>query len=223
MLHPELVPAEPFRDPSTIRSIYNGGNTVSRVLAMIVGIVAVAGEYRHRTLGSSYLATPRRLRLIGAKALVLLLFGLLYGVASVAAGMLAAVPFVLRHDGAFFLGRLTTYRSLGLGVISIALWALLGLGIALLIRSMVVALLVGVAFGYVVEPVLSLLCFVQRWFVGLDALPSGASNAMLGITSPVLFANPDPPAWWRGALVLGAWCLLPAVAGVLAAARRDVT
>ena len=46
---------------------------------------------------------------------------------------------------------------------------------------------------------------------------------MLGITSPVLFASDDPFAWWQGALVLAAWCLLPgAWSAVLSTVRRDV-
>jgi hypothetical protein len=53
-------------------------------------------------------------------------------------------------------------------------------------------------------------------------MPSGATNAMLEITSPVLFAGRDPTPWWLAALVLAAWCLLPALAGVFSAVRRDV-
>jgi hypothetical protein len=45
---------------------------------------------------------------------------------------------------------------------------------------------------------------------------------MLGITSPVLFATAHPIAWWQGALVLAAWCLLPAIIGMVSTVRRDV-
>jgi hypothetical protein len=45
---------------------------------------------------------------------------------------------------------------------------------------------------------------------------------MLGVTNPFLFAAQDPFRWWQGALVLAAWCLLPAIAGVLYTVRRDV-
>ena len=64
---------------------------------MVVGIAAVGSEHRHHTLASTYLATPHRLRSLLAKAVTLLIFGLVYGVASVAAGMAVAVPFVLTH------------------------------------------------------------------------------------------------------------------------------
>jgi ABC-2 type transport system permease protein len=213
----------PFDDPGIVRSIYNGGNTLSRILVMVVGIAAMGSEYRHQTLAATYLATPRRLRVLLGKAATLLLFGLLYGLASVAAGVAVSVPFILANDGSFFLDQPETWRSLILGVCSLALWTMIGMGIGILIKNMLVAMLVGISFAYLVEPILSLIFFLRDWDVPLNLMPSGATNAMLGITSPVLFAGDDPFPWWQGALVLAGWCLLPAVVGVLSTVRRDVS
>ena len=76
---------------------------------------------------------------------------------------------------------------------------------------------------YLIEPVLSVIFFLNEWDLPLNLMPSGATNAMLGVTSPVLFAGPHPFAWWQGALVLAGWCLAPAVIGVASTVRRDVT
>ena len=35
------VPDPPLDDPGTIRSIHNGGNTLARILALVVGIMAM--------------------------------------------------------------------------------------------------------------------------------------------------------------------------------------
>jgi hypothetical protein len=214
--------ASPFGNPGIIRSIYNGGNTLSRVLAMVVGIVTIGTEYRHRTLASGFLATPRRFRLLGAKASSLLIFGLLYGLASVVAGVLVAVPFVLAHRGTFAFDQGATWRSLVLGVLSVALWTMIGMGLGILIRNLLAALLAGILFAYLVEPIVSALCYLRGWDAPLNLLPTGATNAMLSTTSPVLFAGRHPYPWWLGALVLAAWCLLPAAAGVLSAVHQDV-
>ena len=213
----------PFDDPGTVRSIYNGGNTVTRVGAMVLGIAVMGSEYRYQTLAVTYLATPRRSRVLLAKAASLLLFGLLYGLASVAAGAAVSVPFLLANDGSFFFDQTETVRSLILGVCSLALWTMFGMGIGILFRNMLVAMLVGIGFAYLVEPLLSLIFFFREWDLPLNLTPSGATNAMLDITSPVLFAGNDPFAWWQGALVLAAWCLLPAAIGVLPTVRRDVS
>ena len=192
----------PFDDPGIVYSVYNGGNTVTRVGAMVIGIAAMGSEYRHQTLAATYLATPRRTQVLLGKAASLLLFGLLYGLASVAAGLVVSVPFILVNGGSFFLDQPATWRSLVLGVCSLALWAMFGMGIGILIKNMLVAMLVGISFAYLVEPILSLVFFFRGWDVPLNLMPSGATNAMLGVTSPVLFAADDPFAWWQGALVL---------------------
>lgn len=184
--------------------------------------MALGNEYRHRTLGSTYLATPHRWRVITAKAGSLMIFGLLFGAVSVLAGVLVAVPFIMINNGDFLLLRGDTWRSLGLGVLSIALWTMIGMGIGILVQSMVVAMLVGIGFAYIVEPALTVLFFVQDWQLPLNLMPSGATNAMLGVSSPVLFASDQPYLWWQETLVLAGWCLLPAPVGVLVTVRRDV-
>lgn len=215
-------PTPAFQVPGTLRSIYNGGNTLARILALVIGILAMGGEYRYKTMATTYMATPVRMRVVRAKALSLLVVGLVYGLVSVLAGVLVAIPFVLIKDGSLFLDRGDTWRSLILGMVSIALWTLIGMGLGVLIRNMVLAMLVGIGFAYVVEPSLTALFFVKHWDVGLNLMPTGATNAMLGVTNPLLFAAQDPFPWWAGMLVLAAWCLLPAIAGVLITLRRDV-
>jgi ABC-2 type transport system permease protein len=214
--------AAPFDNPGIVRSVYNGGNPVARVLAMVLGIATMGNEYRHQTLAATYLATPRRGRVLLGKAVSLLLFGLLYGVASVLAGVAVAAPFVLANGGSLFLDQPDAWRSLVLGAGSLALWTMLGMGIGILIPNLLVAMLVGISFAYLVEPILSLVFFMRGWDLALNLLPTGATNAMLGITSPVLFATDNPFPWWQGALLLAAWCLLPALIGVLWTVRRDV-
>ena len=220
LLQPEA--GAPFDDPGIVRSIYNAGNPVARVLALVLGIATMGLEYRHQTLAATYLATPRRRRVLLGKAASLLLFGLVYGVASVLAGIAVSVPFVLANGGSFFLDRADTWRSLVLGAGSLSLWSMLGMGIGILIKNLLVAMLVGISFAYLVEPILSLVFFMRDWDLALNLVPTGATNAMLGITAAVLFASDEPFAWWQGALVLAAWCLVPALVAVLSAVRRDV-
>lgn len=216
------VASSPFADPGIIRSIYNGGNVLSRILAMVVGIVAIGSEYRYGTVASSYLAMPRRVRMLLGKAGALLIFGVIYGIVSVAAGILVAIPFVIASNGSLLFDQPAIWRSIILGVCSIALWTMIGMGIGILIKNMLVALLVGIILGFLVEPVVSVVFFVNRWDQLLNLMPTGATNAMLQITSPVLFAAQHPTPWWLAGLILTAWCLLPALVGMLSAVRRDV-
>ena len=59
-----------------------------------------------------------------------------------AGGLAAAAAFLLTRGGSFFLDRGDTWRSLALGIGSMALWTMIGMGIGILIRNLLVAMLV---------------------------------------------------------------------------------
>lgn len=221
-LQADLEKVSPFSTEAQLSAVYNGGNTLARILALVVGIMAMGGEYRHQTLASTYLATPQRFRVVGAKAVSMVCYGLVYGVASVIAGLLVAIPFVLYFDGEFFLGSWQMWRILLMGVLSMAAWTMIGMGIGILVRNMIVAILIGVGFAYIVEPMLSALFAIKQWDIPLNLMPTGATNAMLDITNPIMFASQHPWTWWQGLLVLIGWAALPAAIGALVTVRKDV-
>lgn len=207
---------------SELASVYHGGNSIARVLALVLGITIMGDEYRHHTLATSYLAAPTRTPLLLAKALSASMMGLAFGLAVQIVGVAVATPFVQSTGAEMQFDRAATWVSLGLGVVSIWLWTLLGLGLSFLLRSVLLSLLVGIGFAYVIEPVLSLGFLAQGWNVALNLLPTGATNAMLGITNEALLASANPFPAWLAVLVLGGWCLIPAVVGALTTVRRDV-
>ena len=99
------------------------------------------------------------------------------GSTSVAAGMLVSVPFVLANGGSFLLDQSETWRSIILGVCSIALWTLIGMGIRILIKKMLVALVVGVILGFLVEPIVPVVFFLKKWDQLLNLMPGDQRHA----------------------------------------------
>ena len=55
-----------------------------QLLALVIGVLAVTGERRHRTLTATLLQSPHRVRLLCAKAVAAALSGLLLGLLSLA-------------------------------------------------------------------------------------------------------------------------------------------
>jgi ABC-2 type transport system permease protein len=209
-------------DPALIRSTYTSGLGFAYLFTLSLGIIVMAGEYRHQTMSATVLAVPVRIKIVLAKLFALIGAGAGYGVAMVAASTAAgALVFAIRD--------LPLWRSDGrivqamlLAVLATALWALIGLGVGTLIRNQVVALLVAIGVGWIVEPLIGFA--LQALDVGEVAkfLPTAATNAVVdparqqGVELSLL-------PWWGGALVLLAYGLVSAGIGAALTLRRDIT
>jgi ABC-2 type transport system permease protein len=183
---------------------------------LLLGIVGMAGEFRHQTVTGTFLVTPDRGRVVAAKLVAYPLAGIaltltiLAFTAAVAAGWLAATGITPSLVGA--VGVALGQVLLG-AVLAAGLCGLVGVGIAALVRNQVAAL-VGVAvWVLVVEGLLMSLLnapSLGKW------LPSAAAAAL---TSP----GGAHLSRWGGALLLAGYALALAAAGTHLVVRRDIT
>jgi hypothetical protein len=95
------------------------------LLATILGIVVAAGEFRHRTVTNTYLATPNRLTVMTAKAIATAAVGMLFGLASSAAATIIGLSFTTGSGHHLLLstatiGRYAIGAVLGAAVLSAA-------------------------------------------------------------------------------------------------------
>lgn len=187
-----------------------GVSTVPAAVALLLGILLSAGEYQHHTISTTFLATPRRARVVAAKVTAAALAGPALAVAMTVACAAATVPAVAA-DGAAVdaLHRDAVLTVVGLLVAS-ALLGALGALLGLFLRSQVAAVVVVVAWFTVVEAVADVLAGggLHRW------LPGGAAADLAG--------NAGQPMW-AAALVVTAWTVLAALVATPAVVRRDVT
>ena len=203
-----------------IRTVYAGSAFQgSYIFAMILGITGMTGEYRYQTLTPTFLATPRRPRVVGAKMVAHLVIGIGYGVAAVVGALLVggAVIAIRGFDLGYDADRL--WPSLALAVLAVGLWTLLGIGIGTLIRNQVAAVLVAVFVTFLVEPLATFILSANDLDAIVKWLPTNASTAL---TSPG-GSFVDYLAWWVGGLVLLGYAAVLAGLGVLLSTRRDVT
>lgn len=209
-------------DPATVRTIYTAGISTTYLFSLAAGILAMAGEWRHQTISATFLASPHRARVVLAKIAGLVVLGGLYGLTSVASGVLAGAPVISARGGQLRLLSDQVPRSLALGVLAVALWGLFGLGIATLIRNQVAALLLSIGVAWIVQPILSLVLTEGLDHPGIAAyLPSEATSAMLSPDTGS--SNAQLLAWWGGALVMLAYAAIFAAVGAALTLRRDVT
>jgi ABC-2 type transport system permease protein len=193
--------------------LVGGPVTLLSGAALLLGILGMAGEFRHQTVTQTFLVTPDRGRVVAAKLVAYPLAGIaltlvtLAITAAVATGWLAATgitPWLLDAR----LGRVLLGAVLAAG-----LCGLVGVGVAALVRNQVAAL-VGVAvWVLVVEGLLMSLLHapsLARW------LPSAAAAAL---------TNPGGGQLSRvaGSLLLAGYALALALVGTRLIVRRDIT
>ena len=213
----------PSGDPLQVaNSVYTAGLTVGYLLMLCIGVLQIGTEYRHQTLSATFLATPRLSRAMLAKVLSLLVIAAGYGVLSLL-GSVSVGALVLNLRGAEAFPSTEVLRTLALSLLVLGLWALIGLGLGILIPNQVAALMIGVGVAWIVEPLLGLAIkasdFGREHVAPL--MPTEATNAVVNAVQ----SSPDDVrlSWWAAALVLAGWAALLTVPGIWRTVHQDVT
>jgi ABC-2 type transport system permease protein len=145
---------------------------VSTIVAMTMGIIVLAGEYRTRTILGTYLAEPRRARVLVAKLVTVTGFSALLG--AVTFGLALAVAKVLYSaKGVHHLPVDVPRLWLG-AILGTACYGLLGVALGALTRNTVGAIIGGIVWVFVIEVGIlqPALPSVGKW------LPTGAAVAI---------------------------------------------
>jgi ABC-type transport system involved in multi-copper enzyme maturation permease subunit len=182
-------------------------------LTLILGIIGTTQEYRHRTATPTFLATPRRGRVVVAKLLAYAVAGAPFALAVVAVTTLT----VVLHAGARGGAPAWTDQNLGVLVrsgLALVVYTVIGVGLGALFRNQVGAIVGSLVYLFVVEPIVRSIPATAGFY---QWLPGGALEAMTAT-----FQGPDLLTAWQGGLLLLGYGLLAAVLGTLLAVRRDV-
>ncbi|MGL5815931.1 MAG: ABC transporter permease subunit [Phycicoccus sp.] len=221
----EIAEGQPVGDPTQIaNSVYTGGLTIGYTLLLVIGIMQIGAEYRHKTISGTFLSTPKRGQAMGAKVVALLGIGAVYGVISLVTSVIAGA-IVLQSRGADPFPSTEVLRTLALSLLVLGLWALIGLGIGILIPNQVAALLISIGVVWIVEPIATVALGFWDW--GRDNivsyLPGSATNAIADGVTQQTETSAQPLTWWAAALVLAAYAAVLAGVGSWRTVRSDIT
>lgn len=204
--------SEPLNSADGVRHVVAAASSGALVL-LVLGILVMAGEFRHGTATSTFLITPDRRRVVAAKVVAASLVGIGLALVTSLVTLAVAVPWLQSEgvDVASYGGDI----ALGLlgALAATALAPLVGVGFGAVVTSQTLAITLALIWSQVVEGLLvGFLPEVGRW------LPGGAANALAGVETP----NGGMLPMWAAAVVLAAYGLAFAAAGAAALARRDV-
>jgi len=205
------------------RVIYSLTSPIGYVFPLIVGSLLFTGEFRHKTITASLLAQPSRSVLMGAKLVAAAVVGLVYGVIGTASTVAGSAPILAwRGDGAFLTAN-SVLVLLGMSVLVMTIWAVLGTAIGSVLTNQVAAIIVILAFTQFVEPIARVA--LGAWDATSEVarfLPGAAADAMLGASFFAQDTSTDLLSRGAGAAVLLGYVVLFALVGRFVTLRRDV-
>jgi hypothetical protein len=212
----------PMSDHQIAVNVYSSGVSVGYLLTLAIGVLTIGSEYRHKTMTSTFLATPRRVTVMWAKVISLLGIGGLYGVVFIIGSVAVGATVLSVRGMPAFAGAGSIVRTLVLILLVLGLWELIGLGAGILIPNQVAALLIAIGVAWIVEPIAGALLSTQSWGAGVaQFLPSRATTAVLQSYNGG--GEAEQLSWWAGALVLAAYAALMAGIGSALTVRRDIS
>ena len=194
------------------RIAFSAGSNAT-MLMLILGIIGMTQEYRHRTATPTFLTTPRRGRVVIAKLGAYALAAIPISLAVVATDVLVVTVYAGARGAAPSFGEDNLRVLAGVGG-ALVIYAVIGVGVGALFRNQVGAIVGSLVYLRVVEPVIRSIPVTApayKW------MPGGALEAMTAS-----FQGPDLLAAWQGALLLLGYGLLAAFLGTVLAVRRDV-
>ena len=208
--------------------IYSFASSVGYVFPVLIGALATTGEFRHQTLTPTFLASPRRGHVLGAKVVALFVVGGFFGVVALAASVGIGAPAMNAFDVDPMLADAATWWLIGRTVLAMGLWAIIGVGLGVLVPSQVASIVIVLAFTQFVEPLLRLAAsFLEVTARIGNFLPGAASDTLVGASVFSMMSATDAAVdsldWWQGGLVLLAYALVATVGGYVVSWKRDVT
>jgi len=229
----DIAPALPQGEPGLAESTIGGyliGTFVGLIAMAVVATMFMTGEYRRGLIRTTLAASPRRARMLAAKALVIGAVAFAVGLAGAAAAVLAGAALADARGARIFPEPWPTEVRMLVGTGALlAVVAVLTLAVAAIVRRSVAA--VTIVFAVIVVP---------YFLAAIVVLPAGAADWLLRVTPAAAFAvqqaSPQYPqvaayyapvsgyyplAPWAGFAVLCGWTLAACGVAVWLLRRRD--
>jgi ABC-type transport system involved in multi-copper enzyme maturation permease subunit len=207
------------------------GTFAGLIVVVVIGVMFITAEYRRGMIRTTFTASPRRGRVLGAKAVVL-------GAATFAAGLVAAAVTIplgerLLHENGNPIPPVTTLTWLQVVVGTAALLAVsavLGLAVGTMLRrsaGAVTAVIAGIVLPYLLARVPGILPVgAEQWL--LRATPAAGFAVQQTLTQYPQVQTAYTPGTgyfplspWAGFAVLCAWAAVALALALFLLRRRD--
>ena len=205
-------------------NLFTSGQYFGLLFVLLLGILVVTNEFYHQTATTTFLTTPRRTLVVGAKLVTAALFGALLWLITTLLTVPATLIYFRIQGWDPHLGSWDVTRAILLNLLAYVLWGILGVGFGVLIRSQIGATITAVVLYLVGTTAANVVFFLLQQWLHWDwisklavIVPSIASSLMISGTE-----LPGNPPQWVGAVVLIGYAAVTGTVGTMIMRRRDI-
>lgn len=213
LLHGYGLPAGHIgRRADQLQLVFGWAELLGSLSAALLGALSITGEFRHGTIRPTFLATPRRGRVVAAKVGASMLIGGAFGLTAAAVAVaVGSAALATRGVGNQLDGG--DYALLLAGcAAAAALWAGIGVGLGAAVRHQVPTV-VGIC---------AWLLFVESLLLGDVGLLGGAGRFTPGALGKAASGQGSQLAPGRAVSLLALYAAAAVAAGWVATTRRDI-
>jgi ABC-2 type transport system permease protein len=215
----------PLSTAAGLDAVITGGIWVL-IFAAVLGVTVSSGEFRHATATSTYLATPRRGKVLTAKSIAAACFGMVYGLVGWLIATGVGLAFVAERGLRVPLSDATLARYAVGHVLAAALLAAIGVALGSLIRSQLAAVIAVFVWSIVIESIVGGLYNAVQPYLPYTAATTLAGSKLGGAAfgpahGAADTANALPFA--AAAALLAAVCVAVALVAARTTVGRDIS
>jgi ABC-type transport system involved in multi-copper enzyme maturation permease subunit len=210
-------------------NIYTSGQFFGLMLVMLLAILLITNEFYHQTATATFLATPKRTKVIVAKLITGAAMALVFWLITTGIDIAVGGIFFANEGFSNSLGHWTAQQAMLLNLLLYSLWAIFGIGIGVLLRSQIGATITAaVLYTVGTYAALAALALIHEFLIKKDwvmqaavYIPSLASAHIVGTLSGQLGDVHLPPRW-IGAVVMIGYAVVLGGIGTLITRKRDI-
>lgn len=214
----------PPMDPSRVPElVYTTAASLGYAFPALIGVLAFAGEFRHKTISPTFLATPNRTKVVLAKMVSALPMGFIYGLAGTAASVLAGAAILKLNNLDPLLGHGHTWEIIARSVLALTVWLVVGVALGALLTNQVAAIVTLLVFTQFIEPIARITLATTSWGENVAKfLPGSAGDAIAGGSLYSAMSTGTLLPMWGGVAVLLGYAAFFAIIGRATVLSRDI-
>ena len=205
-------------------SMMTSGQRIGVIFALLLGVLIVTSEFANQTAAVTFVTVPRRATVIRAKLAAAACCGALFWLAGTIIAAVTTPLFLYSQHVSVSLAGWTVARAALLSLLAFVAWGVFGLGLGAVLRSQTASLIAAIAvyggsFGALLVFTALYNLFHQGWMLGAPVIAPALASEVLTTSGP---AFPNAPPAWVGGIILIAYVVALAAAGLALTKRRDV-